>query len=56
MTSPEEEDDDEEEDQKLTDEEMEKELEIYYKDNPEEYRALWEGKIKGEDIMSKMLS
>jgi hypothetical protein len=56
MTNPSEEevDDDEEEDQRLTDEEMERGLEIYYKENPEQYRALWQGKIKGEDIISKI--
>jgi hypothetical protein len=53
MTSPEEEDDDEE-DQRLTDEEMKRGLEIYYKEDPEQYRAFWKGKIKGEDILSKV--
>jgi hypothetical protein len=47
-------DDDEEEDQRLTDEEMERGLEIYYKENPEQYRALWKGKIEGDDIISKI--
>ena len=54
MTSPEKEDDDEEEDQRRTDEEMERGLKIYYEENPEQYGALWEGKITGEDIISKM--
>ncbi|MFL6524742.1 MAG: hypothetical protein ACJ70Q_01215 [Nitrososphaera sp.] len=55
MTSPEEEEDvDEEEDQRLTDEEMERGLEIYNKENPEQYRALLEGKINGDDIISRI--
>jgi hypothetical protein len=53
MTSPEQ-DDDEEEDQRLTDQEMERGLEIYNTEDPEQYRALLQGKIKTEDIISKL--
>ena len=54
MTSPEEEEEDEEEDQRLTDQEIERGLKIYNEEDPEQYRAVWAGKIKLEDILSKI--
>jgi hypothetical protein len=47
-------DDDEEEDQRLTDEEMERGLEIYNREDREQYRAFRQGKITGDHIISKM--
>jgi hypothetical protein len=45
----------EDEDQRLTDEQIERGLKIYYEDDREQYRAAWSGKITGEDIISKII-